>query len=56
MIEINGILKSLPELCEDLGIPYNRVHGRYERMKKAGIPIDVKVLFATGKLKHISHK
>lgn len=56
MIEINGTLKSLPEWCEDLGIPYDRVHGRYERMRKAGIPIDVNVLLATGNLKHISHK
>ena len=56
MIEINGTMKSLPEWCEDLGIPYDRVHGRYERMKKAGVPIDVKELLSTGKLKNIPYK
>lgn len=48
IIEYHGEKKSLPEWCDELQLPYGRIHGRYERMQKRGISIDIDVLFYNG--------
>lgn len=48
MIEYRGEKKALPEWCDELNLPYDRIHGRWERMRKRGVPIDVEMLFFAG--------
>lgn len=56
IIKYNGEEKTLPDWCDALNLPYERIIARYKTMRTKSIEIDTEKLFYNGNLKKRSLK